>query len=165
MRVRQSEHVRAIVRVGESRNERVRTSEYKFEVHPVLCLPRNLHFEGHQVLRLPRSRQTSHMSQSHDSLHLSRNQSASTVTTTSKVLCLQRNLHFEVSPLRSHCTCHEKPTLDHQNTRFPLRLPRKVTTMCEHAHGATTRALQPPRFRETAQSKCTSTIERGMNVL
>ena len=38
------------------------------------------------------------------------------------------------------CTCHERSTLDHQSTRFPLRLPRKVTTMCENAHGNTTRA-------------------------
>ena len=38
------------------------------------------------------------------------------------------------------CACHEKSTLRHQNTRFPLRLPRKVITMCEKAHGATTRA-------------------------
>ena len=35
------------------------------------------------------------------------------------------------------CTCHEKSLLEHQNTRFPLRLPRKVITMCENA---TTRA-------------------------
>ena len=40
----------------------------------------------------------------------------------------------------SPCTCHEKSTLKHQNARFPLRLPRKVTTMCENAHGTTTRA-------------------------
>ena len=38
------------------------------------------------------------------------------------------------------CTCHEKSTLEHQSTRFPLRLPRKVITMCENAHGTTTRA-------------------------
>ena len=38
------------------------------------------------------------------------------------------------------CTCHERSTLEHQNTRFPLRLPRKVTTMCENGHGTTTRA-------------------------
>ena len=38
------------------------------------------------------------------------------------------------------CTCHEKSTLDHQNTRFPLRLPQKVITMCENAHGTTTGA-------------------------
>ena len=36
------------------------------------------------------------------------------------------------------CTCHEN--LEHQNTRFPLRLPRKVITMCENAHGTTTEA-------------------------
>ena len=33
------------------------------------------------------------------------------------------------------CACHEKSTLEHQNTRFPLRLPRKVATMCENARG------------------------------
>ena len=27
------------------------------------------------------------------------------------------------------CTCHEKSNLERQNTRFPLRLPQKVTTM------------------------------------
>ena len=48
------------------------------------------------------------------------------------------------------CACHDQSTLDHENTRFLLRLPRKVTTMCENAHGATTRA----------QSKCMWTIQR-----
>ena len=45
-----------------------------------------------------------------------------------------------------HLPRHEKPTLEHQSTRFPLRLPRKVTTMCENAHGATTRvqSLEAP---------------------
>ena len=52
------------------------------------------------------------------------------------------------------CTCHENSVskknnsdplylsrkVDHQNTRFPLRLPPKMTTMCEDAHGTTTRA-------------------------
>ena len=33
------------------------------------------------------------------------------------------------------CTCHQKSTLDHQNMRFPLCLPRKVTTMSENARG------------------------------
>ena len=55
----------------------------------VLLLPRNLHIEGHRV-RLPRNLQTSHMSKSHDSLHLSRNQSGSKITTMSKVLHLPR---------------------------------------------------------------------------
>ena len=41
------------------------------------------------------------------------------------------------------CTCHEKSTLEHQNTRIPLRLPRKVTTMCENVHGTTMRAQSP----------------------
>ena len=54
-----------------------------------------------QVLCLPRNLQTSHMWKSYDSLHLSRNQSASTITTMSKLLHLPRNLHFEVKPLQS----------------------------------------------------------------
>ena len=73
------------------------------------------------------------------------------------------------SPLRSKaapicCACH-------QNTRFPLRLPRKVTTMSENGRGAATRAQsrQAPaahaRARKPAQSKCASRISRGMNAL
>ena len=62
------------------------------------------------------------------------------------------------------CTCHEKSTLDHQITRFP------VTTMSENACSATTRAQsrhppRPTKFCEPAQSKCTSRISRAMNVL
>ena len=83
-----------------------------FEVHNLLCLPGNLHFEiftSRKVLRLPRNL--------HFQVHI--------------VLPLLRNLHFEVHKsavpatkcaLRSKaapipCTCHEKPTLDHQSTR------------------------------------------------
>ena len=110
------------------------------------------------------------MSKSHDSMHLSRNQSASKIATMSKVLHLPRNLHFKVKPLRSPAPVTiQKSTLDHQNTRFPLRTPRKVTIICENAHGTTTRAQsrqshprQPIRFCEPAQSKCTSRISRGM---
>ena len=57
------------------------------------------------------------------------------------------------------CTCHEKSTLEHQNTRFPLHLPRRLTTI---------RQKHPPpagRFCEPAQSKCTWTMSRGMNAL
>ena len=105
------------------------------EVHKVLCLPRSLHFKSHKVARrnlhfkvhkVLRTAPTTILEspphvESHDSLHLSRNQSASKTTTTSKVLHLPRNLHFEVSRLRSLapvtksrlCTtntsaCHEK---------------------------------------------------------
>ena len=48
-------------------------------------------------------------------------------------ISLPRNLHIEVKPL-------EKPTLDLQSTRFPLRLPRKVTTKPGNVHVTTTRA-------------------------
>ena len=72
------------------------------------------------------------------SLHLSRYQSASKITTMSTELRLPRNLHIEKNtPIP--CTCHEQSTLDHHNTRFPLRLPQTVTTMPENVHGATTR--------------------------
>ena len=65
------------------------------------------------------------------------------------------------------CTCHEKSTLEHQNTRFPLRLPRKVTTMCENARGATTRAQSleaPPAAAQILQA-CAVEVRVGMNVL
>ena len=38
------------------------------------------------------------------------------------------------------CTCHEKSTLDHQNTRCSLCLPQKAITKPENLHGITTRA-------------------------
>ena len=98
-----------------------------FEVHKVLHLSRNLRFEVHQARCLPRNLQASHMSKSHGSLHLSRNLSSSTITTMSKVLHLPRKLHFEIKTVPIPCTCHEK-------------LPRKMTTMYQNAHGATTRA-------------------------
>ena len=83
----------------------------------------DLRIEGHRVLCLPRNLQTSHVSKSRESLHLSRNQSSSTITTI--VLRLPRKLHFEVRQLRSlapvtksrlwstktrgfPCACHEK---------------------------------------------------------
>ena len=114
-----------------------------FEVHKVLRLPRNLHFEVDKVMRLPRNPQASHMSKSHDSLHLSRNLSSSTITTMSKVLRLPRKLHIEVKQLRSLAPVTKSRLVDFgapKLTRFPLHLPRKVTTMSENARGATTRA-------------------------
>ena len=36
--------------------------------------------------------------------------------------------------------CHEKSNLKHENMRFPLRLPRKVTIMRGNARDTTTRA-------------------------
>ena len=71
------------------------------------------------------------------------------------------------------CTCHEKSTLDldRQNTRFPLRLSRKVITKPENAQAPqrerslAEHPLGPTRFCEPAQSKCTSKILRRMNAL
>ena len=121
-----------------------------FEVQKVVCLPRNLHFEVHKVLRLSRN------------LHVQ----TSRFTATN----LPRKLHFEALTAPISCACHEKSTLDHQSTRFPLRLPRKVATMSENARAQRERSPEkhpplPPRFREPAQSKCTKRILRGMNVL
>ena len=93
----------------------------------VLRVQRNLHFKVRQVRRLPHNLQTSHVSKSHDSLRPSRNLRSSTITTMSKVLHLPRKLHFEVKQLQSLAP-----------VRFPLRLPRKVTSMYQNAHGATT---------------------------
>ena len=97
-----------------------------FEVHQVLCLPRNLHFKVHQVLRLP---QNLHANEPHvqkprftapvtksellnDHHHV---QSAAPATKTA--------VRSKTAPIP--CTSHEKSTLDHEDTRFPLHLPRK----------------------------------------
>ena len=88
----------------------------------MLCLPRNLHFEPH-VQKSPFTAPVTKSELLNDHHHV---QSAAHATTNA----------FRSSP----CTCHEKSTLEHQNTRFPLRLRRKVITMCENAHGTTTGA-------------------------
>ena len=136
------------------------------QVHQVLCLPRSLHFElhkvllartlhleAHKVLRLPRNLHFKiHMPQpcqgaspqerfqrQHPGSKAQLSREMSKITTISKVLRLPRNLHrSNTAPIP--CACHEKPTLDHHSTRFPLCLPRKVTTVSENAHGTTTRA-------------------------
>ena len=101
---------------------------------------RNLHFEVHKAAptatksanepHVQKSRFTAPVTKSElldDHHHV---QSAAPATKTA--------LRSKTAPIP--CTCHEKSTLKHQNTRFPLRLPRKVTTMYENAHGTTTRA-------------------------
>ena len=89
--------------------------------------------------------------------------------TISKALHLPRNLHFEVKTLRL-LACQEKSTLHHQNTRFSLRLPRpscpKIRTAApQQGRSRDKRPLQPSRFFEPAQSKCTWRISRGVNLL
>ena len=122
----------------------------------MLCQLRSLHFEVHQVLCLPRYLHSSHMPKSHnctapvtkselldDHHHV---QSAAPAAKTA--------LRSKTAPIP--CVCHEKSTLEHQNTRFPLRLPRKVTTVCENAHGTTTRAqsLEAPAADTQIQRAC-----------
>ena len=62
------------------------------------------------------------------------------------LLRLPRNLHFP-APANPHSRVHKVLRLPQslhfkvtKNTRFPLRLPRKVITKSENAHGTTTRA-------------------------
>ena len=76
---------------------------------------------------------------SHGSLYRSRTESASKITTISKTMRLPRSLHFEVTPLRSLAHVTKSRMWTPQNTRFPLRLRRKVTTLPKNAHGTTTR--------------------------
>ena len=72
---------------------------------------------------------------------------------------LPRNLRFEVKPLRSPAPVTKSRNLDHQNTRFPLRLPRKVITMCENAHGATARAQSRQALTAAAQISRACAVE------
>ena len=138
------------------------------EVHKVLRLSRNLHFEVDKVLCLPRNLQTSHMPKSCDSVHLSQVQSSSKITTMSKVLRLPRNLHVKVKPLRSLAPVM-KSRLSTTKTRglAPAAKSDHHVRKCarHHNESAVARSTRPCRFREPAQSKCTSRISRGMNVL
>ena len=136
------------------------------EVHKVLRLPRNLHFKVHKVPHLPRSLQTSYMSKSHDSLHLSGNQSVPKITTMSKVLHLPRHLHFEVKPLQSLAPVRKGRLCTTKTRRFPCACHGKPS--CPKMRTAPQRERSPDkhpprrrRFCEPAQSKCTSTILRG----
>ena len=123
----------------------------RFEVHKVLCLLRNLHFEVHKVLCLPRNLHF----KVHKILHLPQFLKPATCRkVTIHCACheisgedhhhVQSAAHATKSARRSKTApipypCREKWILDHQS-RFPLRLPRKVTAMSENAHGAATRA-------------------------
>ena len=64
------------------------------------------------------------------------------------------------------CASPEKSTLDHQI--FPCtchdKCP-KMRTARQRERSRDKHPPPPPRFREPAQSKCTSRISRGMNVL
>ena len=93
------------------------------------------------------------ISKSHDSLHLSRNLSSSTITTMSKVLRLPRKLHFKVKQLRSlapatksrfwskargfPCPCHEKYQNAHGTT---------TREQSRQAHAPATQILQACAF-------------------
>ena len=72
----------------------------------------------------------------------------------SKVLHLPRKLHFEVKQLRSLAPVTK--SLWRTFGPVPLRLPRKVTTMCENVHGTTTRAqsLEAPAADTQIQQAC-----------
>ena len=130
-----------------------------FEVHQVLYLSRNLHFEVHKVLRLPRNL--------HIEGHRVLVQKSRFIAPVTKSELLDDHHHvrsaapatktaFRSKTAPIPCTCHEKSTVKHRNTRFPLRLPRKGITVCENAHVATTRAqsLEAPATATQTLRSC-----------
>ena len=136
-----------------------------FEVHKVLYLSRNLHFEVHKALHLPRNLRV----EVHKVLYLPPNLQTSHMSITAPVTKselvedhhrVQSTLPATKTAFRSKtapipCTCHEKSTLKHENSRFPLHLPRKVTIMCGNAHDTTTRAQSleaPARGTQTLRA-------------
>ena len=120
----------------------------RFEVHQVLPLPRNLHIEGHRVLCLPRNLQTSHMSKSHDSPHLSRNLSSSTITTMSKVLHLPP-AQSKTAPTPS--TCHEKSTKEAPKHEVSLA---PATNSDHHVPKCGAQSLEAPAAATQIQRAC-----------
>ena len=180
-----------------------------FQVHQVLCLPRNLHFEVHQALHLPRicasrfrKRCTCHeictsrftkccacheictsrftkccacheictsrftkCCACHEictsrftkrctchEICTSRFTKCCTCNETCKrATCPKVTIHCTCHEIRAprrsppcpkRCTCHEN-CISKQNSSDPLHLSRKVATMYQNAHGATTRAQSP----------------------
>ena len=100
-----------------------------FKIHKTLRLPRNLHFEVHKRLHLP-SKSALRGSQSAAPATKSALPSlrSAAPATKSALRGSQSAAPATKSALRSKAapisrTCHEKSTLDHQSTRFPLRLP------------------------------------------
>ena len=131
-----SHAVRAVT-VAKRREYALRGSQSAGPVHKVLHLPRKLHSEGDRAVPATKSANEPHVQKSRFTAPVTKSQllddhhhveSATPCTKTAF-------LRSKTAPI-----CHEKSTLEHQTTRFPLRLPRKVTTMHENAHGATTRA-------------------------
>ena len=71
----------------------------------------------------------------------------------SKVLRLPQDLHFEVKPLRSLAPVTKSRLWTTKARSFPCACPKS-----DRMRGAPQHPLQPPRFCERAQSKCTSRI-------
>ena len=119
--------------------------DLRFEVHKVLHLPRNLHFEVDKVLRLPRNlalRLTAvPATKSANEPHVQQSRLTAPVTKSElldqhhiqKGLRLPRKLHFEVKQLRSLALVTKTRLWSTKARGFPTRLPRKVTTMYENA--------------------------------
>ena len=131
----------------------------------MLDLPRNLHFEGHKALNtcheictscacheicttksaLRGSQSTAPATKSANEPHVQKIPKVTTHCACHEIRAPRRSPPKALHRCTSHetciapipCACQEKSTLEHQNTRFPLRLPRKVTTMSENARGAT----------------------------
>ena len=137
------------------------------EVRQVLHLPRNLHIEAHRQSAAPATKSALRGSpsavptkslprgslsavsatKSANEPHVQKSRFTAPVTKSellddhhhvqSAAPATKTAFRSKTAPIP--CTCHEKSTLEHQNTRFSLRLPRKVTTMYQNAHGTTTR--------------------------
>ena len=120
----------------------------------MLHLPRNLHFKVHQVLLLRRNLNF----EVHKVLYLSRNLHFEV----HKVLHLPRKLHFEAKHPRSLAPVR-KSRLKAPKHEVPLRLPRKVTTMCENVHGTTTRAQSPEAPAADTQIQRACAVEVHMD--
>ena len=167
------------------------------EVYKVLHLPRNLHFEVHQGLRLPRNLRGRQVLRLPRNLLFEVHKSAAPATKSANEPHVEK-LRFTAPVTKSQlvedhhhvqstvpvtkaafqsktapipCTCHEKSTLDHENTRFPLHLPRIVTTICDNAHCTTTRArsLEAPAAPTQISRACAVEMRledsRDMNAL
>ena len=135
------------------------------EVHKVRYLPRNLHFEAPATKSALRGSQVD--APARKSTRGSRNAVPATKSTNEHYTMKSERLDDHEPPCPK-CGAYHEICISKLSRSDPLRASRKVTTMCEHARGATTRAQSlAPRFCEPApaQSKCTLTMSRGLNVL
>ena len=149
-----------------------------FEVHQALYPPRNLHFEVHTSVMKSTLRGSQSAVPATKSANEPRVQKSRFTAPVRKSELLDDHRHVQsVAPatktaLRSKtapipCACHEKSP-KHEVSLAPATKKHHHVRKCarHHNESAVARSTRrPPRFRELAQSKCTSTISTGMNVV